>query len=270
MRLCAALVLLGGVGFAQQECPSGVDAALRARTNEFMGYHVAGNFMKAFDLVAQDTREYYFATIKNQYLSYKILGIEYSDNCTKAVVDVEGKRKIRLSAEFPETIVDQPMKLTWKMENDKWVWYVKATIDCPTPMSCDPHGKPWAQQQAEAADKTIPLPKLDQKTMDEQAKEILKASHIDKPNVAMSAGVASTQKIVFHNGASGGVKVYVQSPSVEGFTATIEKNDVGANQDVGITLRWEPGKAKPPQAVTVNVAVEPFGQVFPIAVKFAQ
>jgi hypothetical protein len=270
MRFSAALLLAASACFAQPDPPPEVDAALRARVSEFMGYHVTGEFMKAFALVAENTREYYFGVGKNQYISFQVGKIEYSDNFTEAVVDVEGKKKIRLSAEFPETVVVQPMRLNWKIENGKWVWYVKPTIDCPTPMSCDPKGKPWVQQQTEAANNAIPLPKLDQKTMDDQAKKILTASQIDKPNVAMTAGVASTEKVVFHNGAPGAVKVYVQAPSVEGFTATIEKNDVGANQDVGITLHWEPGKAKPPLGLIVTVDVEPFGQVFPITVKFAQ
>jgi len=275
MRFSAALLLAAACCFAQTPPPE-VDRALRARVNEFMGYHVTGEFMKAWDYVAEDTRNYYFSTNKNQYLSFKIGNIEYSDNFTKALVEVEGQRKIRLSVEFPETIVVQPMKLSWKIENGKWVWYVKPTLDCPTPMSCDPHGKPWPQQQAqarveaqaEAANNAIPLPKLDQKTMDAQAREILKQSQIDKPEIAMTASVASTQRVVFHNGAPGSVKVYVQGPSLEGFTATMEKNDVGANQDVGINLHWEPGKATPPLALTVTVDVEPFGQVFPITVKF--
>lgn len=269
MRFSAVLVLTASACLAQTPPPE-VDAALRARVNEFMGYHVTANFMKAFELVAEDTREYYFGTQKNQYLSFKIGNIEYSDNFTKAIVEVQGERKIRLSPEFPETVVVQPMRLNWKIENGKWVWYVKPQIDCPTPMSCDSHGKPWAQQQAEAANNAIPLPDLSQPKMDAQAKEILKQSQIDKPEVAMSAGVASTQRVVFHNGAPGGVRVYVQVPNLEGFTATIEKNDVGANQDVGINLHWEPGKATPPLALTVTVDVEPFSQVFPIAVKFAK
>jgi hypothetical protein len=256
-----------GPCFAQTPPPD-VDAALRSRVKEFMGYHITGEFMKAFGLVAEDTREYYFGTQKNQFLSFEIGDISYSDDFTKAVVEVQGKRKIRLSAEFPETIVDQPMKMTWKIENGKWVWYVKMTLECPTPMSCDPHGKPWAQQQAQAADNAIPLPKLDQKSMDDAAKKILTQSTLDKPNIAFTAGVASSERVVFHNGAQGGVKVYVEQPEVPGLTATIEKNDVLANEDVAINLHWQPGKGDPPLGLTVKVDVEPFGQVFPIAIRF--
>jgi hypothetical protein len=267
MRCRAALFLIASTGFAQVPPPD-VDAALRGRVNEFMTDHVTGNFMKAFELVAEDTREYYFGTQKNQYLSYEVGDITYSDNFTKAVVDVQGKRKIRLSPEFPETVMVQPMKLTWKIENGKWVWYVKMTLDCPTPMSCDQHGKPWAQQQAQAADNAIPLPKLDQKSMDDAAKKILTQSNLDKPNIAFTAAVASSERVVFHNGAPGGVKVYVEQPQLEGLTATIEKTDVLANEDVAINLHWEPGKADPPLGLLLKVDVEPFGQVLPITIRF--
>lgn len=268
MRFSAVLVLTASACLAQTPPPE-VDAALRARVNEFMGYHVTANFMKAFELVAEDTREYYFGAQKNQYLSFKIGNIEYNDNFTKAVVEVEGERKIRLSPEFPETIIVHPMRQDWKIENGKWVWYVKPQLDCPTPMSCDPHGKPWAQQQADTANNAIPLPDLSQKKMDEQARKILKASQVDKPEVAMTASVVSTQHVVFHNGAPGYVKVFIQAPELAGFTAKLEKGDVGANQDVGIDLRWEPGKAVAPKALILVVVVEPLSQTFPIVVKFA-
>ena len=59
--------------------------------NEFFGYHVSGKFMKALPLVAEDTKEYYFAVQKRQYISYAVGNITYSENFTKAMVDVVGK-----------------------------------------------------------------------------------------------------------------------------------------------------------------------------------
>src|SRR5437868_2594034 len=52
--------------------PADVDAALRARITEFYDYHVKGQFRKADELVAEDTKEYYFESRKPQYLSFEI------------------------------------------------------------------------------------------------------------------------------------------------------------------------------------------------------
>lgn len=152
MRFAAALMLTSFAAMAQQPPPAEVDQALRARVNEFFHYHVTGEFMKAFGYVAEETKEYYFAVQKRQYISYTVGNITYSDNFTKATVDVVGKAKMRPRPEFPEIVIDQPMSTTWKIENGKWVWYVSMTVDCPTPMSCGPDGKPRVATPAPQAD----------------------------------------------------------------------------------------------------------------------
>jgi hypothetical protein len=269
MRFRAALLLVS-IPLLGQSPPPEVEQALRARVAEFFNYHVDGNFMKAFDLVAEDTREYYFAAAKNRYISFVIGDITYTDDFTKAVVNVEGKRKVRLSPQFPETIMVQPMPTTWKIENGKWVWYVKKNLDCPTPMSCGPSGVPRPHVQ-EATPEVGKLPDLSDSTIKKEAEQIRKLSKLDKPMVAMPSTAASSEVVVFHNGQPGFVRVTLDpGPKVDGFTARIEKNDVGANEDVNVTLHYEPGKTPPPLALTVKLYVEPLGQAFPITVKFAK
>ncbi len=272
MRFAAALMLTSFAAMAQQPPPAEVDQALRARVNEFFHYHVTGEFMKAFGYVAEETKEYYFAVQKRQYISYTVGNITYSDNFTKATVDVVGKAKMRPRPEFPEIVIDQPMSTTWKIENGKWVWYVSMTVDCPTPMSCGPDGKPRVATPAPQADPSAPkMPDISPKTLHDEAEQIRKASKVDKPIVAMSGSSPTTEHVVFHNGQPGYVRVSVFSdPKVEGFTASIEKRDLKAGEDLTVNLRYEPGTVSPPMAVTVKLYVEPLGQVFPIVVKFAK
>ncbi len=271
MRYVAALMLTSFAAFGQAPPPE-VDQALRARVNEFFGYHVSGKFMKAYDLVAEDTKEYYFAVQKRLYISYTIGDITYSDNFTKATVNVVGKTKMRPRPEFPEIIMDQPMNTTWKIENGKWVWYVSMKVDCPTPMSCGPDGKPRVPTPAPPVDPTAPkMPDVSAKTLHDETEQILKASKVDKPVVAMSSTSATTEQVVFHNGQPGYVRVSVFSePKVEGFTASIEKSDLKGGEDLTVNLRYEPTSVQPPLALTVKLYVEPLGQVFPIVVKFAK
>jgi len=58
-----ALVLLPCLAWAQAPAdvttpgaPADVDKALRARVSQFFQYHVDGDFRKAYDIVAEDTR----------------------------------------------------------------------------------------------------------------------------------------------------------------------------------------------------------------------
>lgn len=262
LMLCPALALMG-----QSDPPPEVEQALRARVSEFFGYHVEGNFRKAYDLVADDTKDYYFATQKNQFLSFKIGQITYSENFTYAVVRVDGERKIRLRPEFPETVIIQPMVTTWKIENGKWVWYVDKSTLLPTPMSNGPHPLPVPSPN----DITPKLPDLSEKAIQGRAQDILKKSGVDKTSVWMSAKQESTEHVTFHNGQAGFVRVYLDpGPPVEGFSAKIEKNELNAGEDVVVTLHYVPGKTPPPGGVAVKLNLEPFSQTFPIAVKFAQ
>src|SRR5215469_6737098 len=63
--------------------PPEVDQALRARVTEFFQDFVDAKFFPAMELVADDTKEEYFAAGKTPLKAYKIHDIHYSDNFTK-------------------------------------------------------------------------------------------------------------------------------------------------------------------------------------------
>jgi len=268
MRFAAALILISSTAFGQTPPPE-VDQALRTRVNEFFGYHVTGKFMKALPLVAEDTKEYYFAVQKNLFLSFTVGDITYSDNFTRAVVNVVGKQKMRPRPEFPEIVLDAPMITKWKIEDGNWVWYYAPNRDCPTPMSCGDNGKTHPVLQQAEPNSSAKIPDLSQSALGQQAQQILKQSKVDKPMVEMTPTRASSEYVVFHNGQPGSVLVALDlGTKVEGFTASIPKNEVGANEDLTVTLHYEPGNVLPPPALTIRLGVEPFHQTFPITVKF--
>src|ERR1700679_330037 len=76
--------------------PSDVDQALRARITEFFHYHVTGEHRKAEELVAEDTKDYFYDGNKPRYLSFEIGKIEYSDGYTKAKAMVVVKMPVML------------------------------------------------------------------------------------------------------------------------------------------------------------------------------
>ncbi len=268
MRFAAALLFIPLTAFGQTAPPE-VDQALRARVNEFFSYHVSGKFMKAYDLVAEDTKEYYFAVQKNLYLSYTVGEISYSDDFTRATVNLVGKQKMRPRPEFPEILIDQPMITKWKIENGKWVWYVDPIRDCPTPMSCGPDGKAHPVMKPVEPDSSAKMPDLSPSALGQQAQQILKQSKVDKPMVEMTPTRATSEFVVFHNGQPGTVRVALDlGTKVEGFTASIPKNEVNANEDLTVTLHYQPGKVLPPPALTIKLEIEPLHQTFPITVKF--
>jgi len=119
----------------QPKPPAEVDQALRARIQEFFDLHVKGQYRKAEDLVAEDTKEFFYTQNKPKYLSCEITKIEYSDHFTKASSVVTCERYIMMPG-----FSDHPMKVpgtnTWKLENGKWMWYVD-----PESLTMTPFGR---------------------------------------------------------------------------------------------------------------------------------
>lgn len=259
----SALILLPIAALAQTPPPE-VEEALRSRVTEFFNYHVEGpaGFRKAMNLVAEDTKDYYFSAQKIQFRSFQIDSIKFSDDFTKATVTLSGKRMWRVSPRFPETEITQPMSTTWKIENGKWCWYRDANAEeYLTPMG------PSDTKAIGPSSGMVPRD-LSQAGMDKRAKELLKQSSISKSEVTLSANHLS-EEVVFHNGQPGSVLLSLDAGAkVPGFSAVLDKTNVNAAEDVAVKIRYE-GKEMPANPVTIRVLVAPFNQVFPVTVKFA-
>jgi hypothetical protein len=264
MMLRTAFLALPLTVFAQTP-PAEVDQALRARVSEFFQYHVDGNFIKAFNLVADESKDYYFSAQKNKLQTYKIDAIEYSDNFTKAEVQLTGQRMFRLSAQFPEALMTVPMKSTWKIENDKWMYFHDPASDHIMLPMIGASNRP-----AESGGVTPPA-NLSQGAIEAAARKILQQSSIDKSQVILAADKPSSDQVIFHNGYEGWVQLGLDSvKKVPGFTAELDKTSVNAGEDAVLKLRYEPTGEDRPGSLTVQLTVLPFNQSFPVSVNFVK
>lgn len=103
--------------------PAGVDEALRARINEFYGYHVKQQYRKAEEMVAQDTRDYFYSKTKPKYLSFEISRVEYSKDYTHAKATMITEQYVMMPG-FTDKPLKVPSPSRWKLEDGKWCWYV--------------------------------------------------------------------------------------------------------------------------------------------------
>jgi len=267
MRVQTALILLPLAALAQTPPPE-VDQALRARVNEFFQYHVDGNFRKAFEMVAEDTKDYYFESQKVLFKSFKIESISYSDNFTKAEVDLTGQRLWKPRYNFPETVVPVPMKTHWKIEDGKWMWYDHSRPAWVTPMG---PSDPEALKKHSDSASTAAMPDLSPQSLQERANAIMQQqSALDKSELTLPLDKSSSEQIVFHNGQTGTVKLMLDAGAKPaGFTAELEKTDVNAGESAIIKIRFDPKDAPAsPAGFTLRVIMEPFSRIFPITVKF--
>ena len=266
----AAVILLPLIAFGQQQTPAAeADQALRARVTEFLQYHVEGNFRKAYDMVADDTKDQYFNNGKVQLKGFTIDKLEFTDNFTKATVSTTLSRTMNIMGqEFPAMV---PSVTTWKIENGKWVWTNDVKDAGNTPMDPSTARRPQATPSA-GNDTGIGLPKVfDDRTLADAAQSILQQVGVDKRQVTLATNGASEDRVIFHNGLTGSVQIEVSAPDIPGFSAKVEQTFVRAGADVPVVFRYEQGDPAKRRGdpFTVELAVQPLNQVFKIQVNFA-
>jgi hypothetical protein len=203
MRFYTALLLVAPlVGRAQAPAPPAeVDQALRAQATAFLKYQMEGNFRKAYELVAEDSQDYYLGAAKEKSASLDLQKVEYSENFTKAVVSSASKQVLILdghSVEIPSGRTDR-----WKLENGQWKWYHDASKDVMvTVVGAIP---------VDSAG-TSPPPQLPK---DLSPDAVAKASQripppsasITRTSVPFTVGKEATEEVVFHNNAPGSVRI---------------------------------------------------------------
>jgi hypothetical protein len=252
------------LAFAQAPPPE-VDQALRARVTEFYQDHVDGNFRKAFDLVAEDTKDYYFGSSKTQFKSFRIDKVEYSDNFTKANVTLTVQRTMAMQNQ--QVLIPSTGPTNWKIENGKWVWYIESGKDHATPM-----GPSDSNVIKPNPDETITVPrKLTPELIAEAAQRILQQqqSGVSKSEVTLAGDKPSSDEFVFHNAVQGSVQVKLDmSPEVPGLHAELDKTSVNAGGNAVVKLRYEPNGKPPESPVTLRLMIAPFNQAFTVTVKF--
>jgi hypothetical protein len=262
-----ALVLLPILLLAQAPGQTEAEQALRARVTEFLQYHVDGNFRKAYEMVAADTQEDYFNTGKVQIKGFTIDDVQFSENFTKATIRTTISRNMNVAGQdFP---VMMPSTTTWKLENNKWVWYKVAAHTPETPFG--PSALPSATGVPPQAAADVALPKdFSDKTIAEAARSILQQVSVDKNEVTLATDKASEAKVVLHNGMSGSIQVDLSAPQIPGFTAKLDQSIVRAAGNVALVLRYEPGGGtERRESASVQLLVQPLDQVFAVRVNFA-
>jgi len=279
LLLSAVFSLIPGVVFAQAAAAPDVDQALRARVTEFFQDFIDEKFRNALNLVAEDTQDKYFSSPKLEMTAFKINAIDYSDDFSEATVKMTVTRVWKLKGEgfLQDTKVDGPMETSWKIENGKWVFYEKpkGAGAWATPMgpSADLAAE-GAAAKAAAADRK----KINDDTMRTEAQKILDqigqtatATGVTPGEVTLALDKPSSAKVVFHNGAPGSVSLNLMGlpTDLPGFSATLAKQNINANEDAGVEVAYDPASGRPQLPfITIHVIVQPFGLDFPVRINF--
>jgi hypothetical protein len=261
MRLYTVVLLAAPLlSLAQAPAPPAeVDQALRAQATAFLKYQMEGNFRKAYELVAEDSQDYYLGAAKEKSASVELQKIEYSDNFSKAAVTSASKRTLMMEGrpiEIPSGRIDR-----WKLENGQWKWYHDASKDVvmtvvgPTPVTTPGPGPSAAQ-----------APKLPKEITPETAAEAIKrvpapASKVptlSRQTMPFTVGRESTEEIVFHNNSPGEIRVDADLiADFPGFVVQPKKFQLKAQEETTFKVTYHPSDKGVFSAV-LRLTIQPF------------
>ena len=232
--------------------PAKVDAALRARVQAFFELHVKGQFRQAEELVAQDTKDFFYKGNKPKYLSFEISRIDYSANFTKAKVTVVCEQYNMMPG-----FADRPMKVptpsTWKLEHGKWYWYVDQDALLNTP---------WGRMKpGESTGKGAALPSL--ASIPTSADFLYKLIRLDKTAVQLRAGESA--EVTIASSAPGPVELSVPA-ALPGIEAKLDKGTLPGGGKAILTLHAATGA----KSGVLNIQVEPTMQQLPIQITIVE
>ena len=260
MHRILLFLLLAGLAAGQSnpfnKPPSDVDAALRARIKEFYDLHVNGQFRKADELVAEDTKDYYFNSHKPQYLSYEISRIDYFDNFTRAKAVIMCEMHIMMPG-FNDKPMKMPTPSAWKIENGKWYWYVDQKELRNSPFGAMVPGPPAKPGQGAVG---LPPNGGSMPDINMSADFLFKQVKVDKEEVQLSGGDSADVNIA--NSAPGNMDISVAG-TPDGVEAKLGKSTLQSSEKTVLTIKASP-QARPG---TVQIRVEQTGQIIPIQIK---
>ncbi|MGA1995095.1 MAG: hypothetical protein ABSH45_04880 [Bryobacteraceae bacterium] len=253
MRTIALLAALAGAALAQDKPadlfnkpPADVDRALRARIGEFYQDHVKGEFRKAEALVAEDTKDYFYAGNKPHYLSFELVSIKYSDDFRKAEALVKCEQRVPFP-EFAGKAMIFPIPSFWKLENGDWYWYVDKNR-----MNDSPFGRMTPGPYPDQTAKPVALPPI--ATSVQQFYSMVKA---DKSEVKLAPGASA--EVAISNSSPGPVTLAARS-TAPGVEVHIDQAQVKAGDRAVLTIHAGDSAT----SGSVQVEVKPTGQVITI------
>ena len=259
MHRFALLALCATFAFAQPnepfkpKPPAAVDAALRARLQEFFDLHVKGQFRKAEELVAEDTKDYFYSHNKPKYIACEFSRVDYSEHFTKANALVLCEQYVMVPG-FSQHPMKVPTPSTWKLEHGKWYWYVDQDALRMTPagkMTAGPF--PPAGAPAPPAPGSVPI----------SADFVFKQIQLDKDAVSLKAGESA--EVTISNAAPGPMAVLLPK-ALPGVEAKLDKSIIPASGKAVLILH----AAKGAKSGVLNVQVELTGQLLPVHITIVE
>lgn len=262
-----SFVLTGGL-MAQTSVfdkpPAGVEDALRARVSRFYQAFVDSKFRLADQVVAEDSKDEFFAADKTRYYGFQISQITWEQNFTRARVVVLADTDVQMFA-APPVRMKAPLTTVWKLENGEWWWFVlkrKPGEDVVTPFGRI-HAAAVEKERAAGG----PAPAIPARMMDLEG--LSRLVQADKKVVRLKPG-AEPEIVTITNGMPGPVSLRLETAEFPGLSVKLDRTDVGAKEKAHVEFRYVAMGKRGRNLLTVRVVALPANTTMPIAVVINQ
>ncbi len=255
--LILVLLLLAIPAFSQdlfQKAPPDVEDALRARITQFYQAHADGKFRLAENLVAEESKDGFYAANKPDLKSFRISEISYGDDFKKAKATIIGKMVIGIMG-FGNGPMDVPFPSYWKVENGKWCWYINRDGVRVTPF-----GTAGGKTSGEATD---PATGFAQAPTVEKVQSKVKA---EPSLIRLSPKAGASGQVTVLNDMPGPITVKPERGHYKLLDLKVEPEELEAGQKATVTIRAKAADAY--QSGVIRLRVMPSNQLIDVHVKF--
>ena len=235
------------------DAPAEVDAALRARVEEFYKLQAERKFRQAEDFVASDTKDFYYEMRKPEVGGFTIQKIEYEAGLQKAKVTISTQTQLRIPGAAPIAMT-VPVPTTWKIEDGKWCWYM-AQDYVDTPFGRVKVAKPDPASAKAAANVAARV----------SAASAMNGVHSDVARIQLDPLNPSPRTVNLKNTLPGPVTIQsmTSSPALK---IEIGKPELGADESTTVTITPVAGAKDHPAQLVLKVG--PIGQMINIAIDY--
>jgi hypothetical protein len=256
MRLILLLLATAAAGAQNhsifRKAPPDVEEKLRKRVTEFYSLYLQAKYRAAEALVAEESRDLYYAMSKAPIRSFQLEQITWDDDLKNATVLVAC-----LSA-TPRTAAQGmwvPINGHWRLEKGDWYLVIKPRTTTPFgPMKFDdPHDiKPQPFQR----------PTL----------EMLRANAFEvvprKVEFSAAATETETRQVTIQNNMAGVLTADIQAPKLPGLSVALADRNLLPNKAATIEISYNPQAGKLAGTREVRLTLQPVNQEIVIELLF--
>jgi hypothetical protein len=241
--------------------PPEVTQALRARVEQFYQAHVDGKYRLADQVVAEESKDVFFAMAKPKYLGFEIVRINYlSEKFTLAEAVVSCKSTWFLRGE--NLPINMPGTSQWKLIDGQWYVYFPPVTERQTPFGMM-HSGP-GNVDPKAGGSVLPA---DPKVL---AQRILEAVRADKNELILRGYEPSSGEVRVTNGMQGPIRLAVDlGGGFAGLSYSLDKAEIKAGEVGVVKFVVDPKDKSPKPVLDAKISVEPTNQVLPVRLVFA-